>query len=96
MIWDTLSATGKPIFALAPMNDVTDSVFRQIVARCSAPDLFFTEFVSVDSLASPGKVAMENKLFFTPGEQPLIVQVWGLEPKNYESQCAELDTTEST
>lgn len=72
------------------MNDVTDSVFRQIVAKCAAPELFFTEFVSVDSLASPGKAAMANKLAFDDIEQPLIVQVWGLEPKNYESQCKEL------
>jgi tRNA-dihydrouridine synthase len=31
----------KPFFALAPMDDVTDSVFRQIVAGCAKPDLFF-------------------------------------------------------
>ena len=55
-----------PTFSLAPMNDVTDTVFRQIVASCAAPDLFFSEFVSVDILASEkGKAAMKHKLAFT-------------------------------
>lgn len=89
MIWETLSGR-KPFFALAPMIDVTDSVFRQIVARCCAPDVFFTEFVSVDSLASPGAASMAPKLSFSESEKPLIVQVWGNDPKNYEIQCREL------
>ncbi len=90
MIWDELAKAKQPFFALAPMNDVTDRVFRQMVARCAAPDVFFTEFVSVDALAGPGKASMGNKLSFSPEEHPLIVQVWGLDPKNYESQCKEL------
>ncbi|MFN8015446.1 MAG: tRNA-dihydrouridine synthase [Acidimicrobiia bacterium] len=72
------------------MNDATDSVFRQIVARCSSPDVFFSEFVSVDSLNSASRHAMDSKLFFTSYEKPLIVQVWGNDPKNYEIQCREL------
>ena len=44
----------KPFFVLAPMDDVTDTVFRQIVAECAAPDLFFTEFVNVDGLQIVG------------------------------------------
>lgn len=90
MIWDKISAKNKPFFALAPMNDVTDSVFRQIIARCTSPDVFFTEFVSVDSLSSPGRHAMDTKLAFSSSEQPLIVQVWGNDPKNYEIHAAEL------
>lgn len=74
------------------MNDVTDSVFRQIIARFGAPDVFFTEFVSVESLASPGKSAMDEKLQFTPEEEPLVVQVWGNDPDCFESQCRELST----
>jgi len=37
------------------MDDVTDTVFRQIVADCAAPDLYITEFVNVDGLQSPGR-----------------------------------------
>ncbi|MFI5265498.1 MAG: tRNA-dihydrouridine synthase, partial [Candidatus Levyibacteriota bacterium] len=41
-IWQTLP---KPFFVQAPMEDVTDTVFRQIIAHIGKPDLFFTEFV---------------------------------------------------
>ena len=37
---------------LAPMEGVTDVVFRDIVARAGAPDVFFTEFTNVSSFAS--------------------------------------------
>ncbi len=68
---------------LAPMDDVTDSVFRRVVAGCAPPDLYFTEFVNVDGLQSPGRAKLLKKLRFTPDEQPLIAQVWGLEPENF-------------
>ena len=73
----------KPFFILAPMDDVTDSVFRQIVADCAKPDLFFTEFVNVDGLQSPGRQKLLHKLQFAPKEQPLIAQLWGLKPENF-------------
>ena len=37
---------------LAPMEGVTDVVFRDVVAKAGAPDVFFTEFVNVSSFAS--------------------------------------------
>lgn len=45
--WEQLE---KPIFACAPMADVTDAAFRQMFARYGAPDVFWTEFVSSDGL----------------------------------------------
>lgn len=50
------------------MDDVTDSVFRQIVADCAKPDLFFTEFVNVDGLQSPGRPKLIHKLSLGPHE----------------------------
>ena len=73
----------KPFFVLAPMDDVTDTVFRQIIADTAAPDLFFTEFVNVDGLQSPGREKIIHKLQFTDKERPLIAQVWGKNPDNY-------------
>ncbi|HSW85315.1 MAG TPA: tRNA-dihydrouridine synthase [Candidatus Saccharimonadales bacterium] len=73
----------KPFFVLAPMDDVTDTVFRQVVANCAPPDLYFTEFVNVDGLASPGRSKLLKKLQFTPEEQPLIAQIWGKDPDNF-------------
>lgn len=73
----------KPFFILAPMDDVTDTVFRQIVADCARPDVFFTEFVNVDGLQSAGRPRLLKKLLFVPEEQPIIVQIWGKKPENY-------------
>src|SRR5260221_9906653 len=85
--WQTLS---KPIFALAPMEDVTDSVFRQIVASCAPPDVFFTEFTSVEGMQSRGRDAIAHRLKFTQGERPIVAQIWGTNPENYYKTAKEL------
>lgn len=73
----------RPFFVLAPLDDVTDTVFRRVIASCYKPDLFFTEFVNVDGLQSPGRPRLLKKLRFTAEEQPLIAQIWGKEPENF-------------
>ena len=80
----------NPIFILAPMDDVTDTVFRQIIASLSPPDVFFTEFVNVDGLQSPGREQVIKKLKHTNKEKPLIAQIWGRKPDNYEKTANEL------
>lgn len=69
------------------MDDVTDTVFRQVVgslaAGLAAPDLYFTEFVNVDGLCSPGRPRLLKKLRFTEAETPLVAQVWGKSPENF-------------
>lgn len=85
-----LSTLPKPFFVLAPMDDVTDTVFRQIVAECARPDLFFTEFVNVDGLQSAGREHLLKRIQFTRGEQPLIAQIWGKNPENYFKTAQEL------
>ena len=92
-IWHDLP---KPIFSLAPMADVTDTVFRQIIAkygRSSAGQggltrpLFYTEFVSADGLMHPvGQKKLLRELYFTPPEQPIIAQLFTSNPnKMYEA-----------
>src|SRR5579871_6688366 len=78
-----LESLPKPFFVLAPMDDVTDSVFRQIVADCAPPDFYVTEFVNVDGLQSPGRPKLIKKLQFTKKEKPIIAQLWGLKPENF-------------
>jgi len=73
----------KPFFVLAPMDDVTDTVFRQIVSDCARPDLYFTEFVNADGLQSPGRRKLLKKLKFTAQDQPLVAQIWGKQPSNF-------------
>lgn len=80
----------KPFFVLAPMDDVTDTVFRQIIAGCAAPDLFFTEFVNVDGLQSPGRPKLLKRLQYTDVEKPLIAQIWGKNPDNFYKTACEL------
>lgn len=73
------------------MDDVTDAPFRQIVADCGAPDLFFTEFANADGLQSEGRDRVIDKLRFdSPKEKPLIAQIWGLEPDNFYKTALEL------
>lgn len=70
-----------PILALAPMEDVTDTVFRRIVAACARPSVFFTEFTSVDGLFSRGRDAVIHRLDYAPEEHPIVAQIWGNKPE---------------
>jgi len=72
------------------MDDVTDTVFRQIVLSTAAPDLFFTEFVNVDGLMSPGRGKLLKKLRFVSEERSLIAQLWGLKPENFRSVAEQI------
>lgn len=72
------------------MDDVTDTVFRRIVAQCAKPDLYFTEFASVDGFQSVGRAAVEKKLRFRTSEKPLIAQLWGTKPENFYMTAKEL------
>ena len=87
---DRYTALGRPFFVLAPMDDVTDTVFRQVVAECAAPDLFFTEFVNVDGLQSPGRPHLLHKLQFAPTEASLVAQLWGLQPANFQAVARQI------
>lgn len=76
-------ALPKPFFVLAPMDDVTDTVFRQMVLATAAPELFFTEFVNVDGLQSAGRSKLLKKLRFAENERAVVAQLWGLNPDNF-------------
>jgi len=86
-IWRALP---RPFFCLAPMEDVTDTVFRRVVAGYGKPDLFFTEFVSVDGLMSPGRDAISHRLAHTDAETPLIAQLWGTHPEHFYAVARQL------
>jgi tRNA-dihydrouridine synthase len=87
---DFLKSLPRPFFVLAPMDDVTDIVFREVVADCQAPDIFVTEFVNVDGLQSRGRERLMHKLAKRAQETNLIAQIWGKLPENYEKTAAEL------
>ena len=79
----------KPFFTLAPMADVTDTAFRQMIEKYSrhgeiggGPDVFWTEFVSADGLSSPGREVLLRDLAFTEREHPIVAQIFSSNPDN--------------
>ncbi len=71
----------KPFTVLAPMDDVTDNVFRQIVLSTARPDVFFTEFVSSDGLVFNSHGIPLRKLTFSSNQHPIVAQIWGVNPE---------------
>ena len=80
-IWENLP---KPFLILAPMEGVTDSVFRPVIAKAGRPDLFFTEFTNVSSYTSEkGRKNALERLEITPTDSPIIAQIWGKNPDHF-------------
>ena len=74
----------QPYFILAPMEAVTDVVFRHVVTEAGRPDVFFTEFTNTNSWCSPrGKHSTRGRLTFTPDEQPIVAHIWGKVPEYF-------------
>lgn len=78
--WQNLKA---PFTILAPMDGVTDVVFRNIINKLGRPDVFFTEFTSCEGLLSKGSKAALQRLRTFPEESPVVAQLWGLVPENF-------------
>ena len=74
----------RPFFVLAPMEDVTDVVFRQVVSKAGRPDVFFTEFTNTESYCHPeGQKSVRGRLIFTEDEQPMVAHIWGDKPEHF-------------
>ncbi|HWK23317.1 MAG TPA: tRNA-dihydrouridine synthase [Ureibacillus sp.] len=74
----------RPFFVLAPMEDVTDVVFRHVVSKAGRPDVFFTEFTNSDSYCHPeGMKSVRGRLLFTEDEQPMVAHIWGDNPEYF-------------
>ena len=74
---------------LAPMADVTDPVFRRIIAKYGKPDVMWTEFVSADGLFLGGYDHLIKDLAFTDAERPIVAQFFSSKPEMME-KAAEL------
>ncbi|MGH3041353.1 MAG: tRNA dihydrouridine synthase [Gaiellaceae bacterium] len=74
----------RPFFILAPMEDVTDVVFRHVVSEAARPDVFFTEFTNTESYCHPeGSHSVRGRLTFTEDEQPIVAHIWGDKPEYF-------------
>lgn len=72
----------RPFFILAPMEDVTDVVFRHVISKAARPDVFFTEFTNSESYCHPdGNESVRGRLTFTEDEQPIVAHIWGDKPE---------------
>ncbi|MFZ2887293.1 MAG: tRNA-dihydrouridine synthase [Minisyncoccia bacterium] len=86
----------KPFFIQAPMEDVTDAAFRQLIARFGKPHVMFTEFTSADGLVlapEEGRRHLLKKLEYSPEERPIVAQLFSAIPERMEAAaklCAEL------
>lgn len=97
----------QPIFTLAPMEDVTDTSFRQLVMEVSDPAFFhviFTEFTSTDGLCHPvGRPNVISRLQINDSEREvlrrkgfkIVAQIWGANPEKFHEAtrliCTEMD-----
>ncbi|MFA6105313.1 MAG: tRNA-dihydrouridine synthase [Patescibacteria group bacterium] len=72
----------KPIFAIAPMSNVTDQAFRLLIAKYGKPDVMWTEFVSCDGLQSEGRKKLLIDLKYDKSERPIVAQIFGSNPEN--------------
>jgi len=70
----------RPFFVLAPMEAVTDVVFRHVVAKAAPPDIYFTEFTNATGWAHAGDKAIGGRLVKTDDEKPIVAQLWGSNP----------------
>ena len=89
-IWQELP---KPIMILAPMEAVTDVVFRHVIEQAARPSLYFTEFTNATGWMHAGDRAIGGRLVKTDDENPIIAQLWGSDPVAMEKlsiHCKEL------
>jgi len=85
----------KPVFTLAPMEDVTDTVFREIVLGVSNPNnlhVLFSEFMSTDGFCHEvGRPKVRHRIFINETEKKLlketgiklVAQIWGANPEKF-------------
>ncbi len=84
----------KPIFALAPLADVTDAAFRRLIAKYSKPGVpyvTYTEFVSADGLAlapEEGRQKLLRDLLYSEAERPIVAQFFTATPEYMEKAAA--------
>ncbi len=77
----------RPFFALAPLEDVTDAAFRELISRYGKPDVMWTEFTSADGLIlapEPGRSKLLKKVSFAETERPIVAQLFSAIPERME------------
>ncbi len=77
------SSKKRPFFSLAPMEAVTDTIFRRVVEKAGAPDVYFTEFTNASSMIHPkAKFSVQGRLAVAENETQPVAQIWGSRPED--------------
>lgn len=79
--WQKIKNKNKPIYALAPMADITDSAFRQMCLAYGA-DILYSEMASSTALSFAPQKTLEM-LKRTRQEKPYVVQLFGNNPEHF-------------
>lgn len=82
-LWKNLIRTNEPFLALAPMEAVTEYVFRELLCDIGKPDVMFTEFTSAEALDSEGFDRTIGRFDYSERQRPIIAQIWGISPKSF-------------
>ena len=73
---EQLIASSAPVLALAPMQDVTDLPFWQLMTRYGGADLYYTEYFRVYATSRLDKPILES-ITRNPTSRPVIAQMIG-------------------
>ncbi len=86
--------------ALAPMEDVTDTAFRELVMRISQPGrlhILYTEFTSTDGLCHEigrenvikrFKISESERYWLNRTNTRIVAQIWGTDPEKFRKAAA--------
>lgn len=94
--WSQIAAQAKaeqrPFFTMAPMEAVSNTVFRQVITAAAAPDTFFSEFVYAKAITDPNtKFPIHGRLYVDPREtKKPVVQLWGNVATDFETAATAL------
>lgn len=70
----------NPAAVLAPMEGVTDVVFRRLIRTLGGPGLTYTEFLASKAIVGNADKVL-NTCSFDPDEDPIAIQIYGREPE---------------
>lgn len=92
-LWDALRTDGKPIIALSPMADMTDSAFCRVAKRRGAP-VVFREMISAEGLVHGSEKSFRMGAFDAE-ERPLVQQLFGADPTSMAEATRMIDSAYS-
>ena len=72
----TLFRDDEPVLALAPMQDVTNGAFWELIHRYGGADVYWTEYLRVSATSTPEKRIIEDITGNTTG-RPVVAQMIG-------------------